>query len=90
MAALATLQMNGQVTTTTLLDSFYALPSSFTGGVRVGFSEAFGSSGQPAILTAAGPGGSPEVNFFNALTGQSLSAFFALPPGFTGGLFITG
>ena len=67
-AQLPILAVNGQVTTNTLLGSFFALPTSFTGGVRVGFSAAFSSNGQPAILTAAGPGGGPEVGVFDGST----------------------
>jgi predicted outer membrane repeat protein len=83
-------QSNGQIAATAQLASFNALPSTFTGGVRVGFNGAFGSSGKPAILTAAGPGGSPEINIFDPISMLSLSAFFALPTGFTGGSFVSG
>jgi streptogramin lyase len=83
---LASLQSNGQIANSALLANFLALPASFTGGVRVGFNSAFGSKGKPAILTAAGPGASPEVNVFDPFSFQSLSAFFALPVGFTGGV----
>jgi hypothetical protein len=75
----------------TLLDAFFALPASFTGGVRVGFSGAYGAgNGNTAILTAAGPGGGPEVAPFDALTFQALGPFFAPFGSFTGGLFIAG
>jgi autotransporter-associated beta strand protein len=84
------LQSNGQIANSAVLSNFFALPSSFSGGVAVGFNGAFGSKSQPALLTAAGSGGSPEVSIFNALTGQSLSAFFALPAGFSGGTYVSG
>jgi hypothetical protein len=87
---LSSLQSNGQIANSALLASFNALPASFTGGVRVSFNGAFGSSARPAILTAAGPGASPEVAAFDPLSQQAISAFFALPVGFTGGSFIAG
>jgi hypothetical protein len=93
-ASLGQLQSNGQIAPAALLDSFFALPSGFTGGVRVGYSAAFGtSSGSttgPAVLTGAGPGAGPEVAIFGGGTFASLSNFFALPPGFAGGLFVAG
>jgi hypothetical protein len=58
--------------------------------VRLGFNGSFGGNSKPAILTAAGPGASPEVAAFNPLSQQVLSAFFALPVGFAGGSFIAG
>ena len=73
-----------------MLSSFFALSSSFTGGVRVGFAPSFGSSSDPAILAGAGLSGGPQVAPFNNLTGTALANFFALPQGFTGGLFIAG
>jgi hypothetical protein len=84
------LQGNGQIANSAQLLSFFAMPSTFTGGVRVGYNGAFGSSGKAAILATAGPSGSPEAEAFDALSQQTLSAFFALPTGFTGGLFISG
>jgi hypothetical protein len=66
----------GQIAASAVLDDFFALPSGFTGGVRVGFSAAYGSSGTPAILTGAGPGGGPEVAVFDGSTFQALSNFF--------------
>ena len=81
---------SGVIASTALLDSFYALSSSFSGGMRVGFNSAFGSSGTPAILTSAGPGGGPQVAPFDGGTFAALSNFFALAQGFTGGLFIAG
>jgi hypothetical protein len=82
-------QSNGQIANNAVLSNFLALPSGFSGGVRVGFSASFGSGGTPAILTGAGPGGGAEVAPFNALTFQSLTNFFAFP-GFTNGLFVAG
>jgi hypothetical protein len=84
------LASNGQIAGSAVLDSFYALSGGFGGGVRVGFGAAYGSSGTPAILTGAGPSGGPQVAVFDGSTFQNLSNFFALPQGFSGGLFIAG
>ncbi len=70
------------------LYAFFALPSSFTGGVRVGFTPNF--NGRPGILTAAGPGGGPEVSITDGGTQAMLGAFFAFAPTFGGGLFVAG
>jgi hypothetical protein len=71
----------------TLEASAFAFPSSFTGGVQVG-SLAVGG-GQPAlVLAAAGTGGSPQVGLFNGQA-QALSAFFALPANFSGGVYVS-
>jgi hypothetical protein len=74
--------LNGVVTVSPppsyILDSFFAIPLSFGGGVRVGFSAGFGSSnGDGAVLAGAGPGGGSEVAPFDAVTFQALGAFFA-------------
>jgi hypothetical protein len=81
---------NGQTGSTIVLDTITAIPGAFTGGVRIGFSAAYGSGGKPTILTVAGPGGGPQVAPFDGATFAALSNFFALPRGFTGGLFIAG
>src|SRR5262249_7617202 len=41
------------------------------------------------IITAAGPGGGPQVTVFNPLTAQALLNFFAFNSAFTGGVFVT-
>lgn len=89
-ALLGQVQNNGQIASSAVLGNFAAFASGFTGGVRVGFSGTFGSSGKPTILTGAGPSGGPQVAPFDGATFQALSNFFALPSGFTGGLFIAG
>jgi hypothetical protein len=71
-----------------VVTSFNGLSPTFTGDVRVGVESVFGRSGRAAILTAAGPGGQPEVNPFDAGTLTSLGAFFAYPSSFTGGVFL--
>ncbi len=70
------------------LAAFFAFPSSFTGGVRVGYSSNFES--RPGILTVAGPGGGPELNVIDGLSQQSLDAFFAFAPAFGGGVYVGG
>ena len=67
--------------------SFYAYPSSFTGGVRVAVGDVNGD-GTDDIITAAGPGGGPQVNVYDGKTGQLLRAFYAFPQTFTGGVFV--
>jgi len=68
------------------IDAFFALPQSFSGGVRVGFSGAAG----PRILTSAGPGGGPQVSVFNGPNHAAINSFFAYPISFNGGVFIGG
>jgi hypothetical protein len=70
------------------LANFFAFSSGFTGGVRVGIVET--ASGRDNILAGAGPGAGPEVAVFDGLTQQMINAFFALPSGFTGGVFVGG
>lgn len=72
-----------------LLGSVFALPSTFTGGVRVGAIDPTGK-GRSSILTSAGPGGGPQVTTLDGSTLQLLSSFFAFAPGFTGGAFVGG
>jgi hypothetical protein len=74
-------------------------PPSFTGGVNVGFAVGILASGQPGIvlLTGAGPGGGPQVNFFdpisilsNPATSSMPLLVFNVPPGtFTNGVFVS-
>jgi hypothetical protein len=81
---------NGVIATSALLDSFFATSSTFGGGARVGFSAAYGSSGTAAVLTAAGPGGSPQVSPFSGATFADLTNFFAFAQNFSGGIFVAG
>jgi len=73
-----------------LRNSFFALPSNFAGGVRVGFSAAAGAAQRPAILATAGPGGGPQVSLFDGATVALLDSFFAPFGNFSGGLFVAG
>jgi uncharacterized delta-60 repeat protein len=66
--------------------NFYALNPMFTGGVRVGTADS--GTGPARLLTAAGPGGGPQVTIFDGVSAQALGNFFAYPPGFIGGVFV--
>ena len=88
-AQVAQTDSEGRIASSAVLDSFYVMPSSFSGGVRVGFNGSV-NNGKPAILTGVGPTGSPEVASFDASTFDALSTFFALPQGYTGGLLVGG
>jgi hypothetical protein len=70
------------------LYAFYALPSQFTGGVRVGYSSAF--EGHEAILSVAGPGGGPQLSIFDGATMSDLDSFYAFAPTFGGGVYVGG
>jgi len=75
--------------TQALLASFFALPSRFTGGVRVG--AVTGAPGSRAnVVVGAGPGASPQVTVFDTSTLNALSSFFANSPQFTNGVFVAG
>jgi uncharacterized protein YkwD len=71
-----------------VLVSFFAFDSSFTGGVRVGV--AMRLTGPGVIIAGAGPTGGPNVRGFDGLTLAMLDNFFAVDPSFTGGVFSTG
>ncbi len=71
-----------------LSQQFFAYPVSFGGGVRVAVGDVNGD-GKDEVITAAGPGGGPEVKVFNGITGGLLSDFFAFTPTFTGGVYVT-
>jgi hypothetical protein len=70
------------------LYAFYALPPTFTGGVRVGYSSNF--EGQAAILSVAGAGGGPQVSIFDGVTMANLDSFYAFAPTFGGGVYVGG
>jgi hypothetical protein len=62
--------------------------SIFNGGVSVGTGPDV--SGETDIITGAGPGGGPQVTFFNGITLTQLDSLFAFSPTFSGGVFVTG
>jgi hypothetical protein len=70
-----------------VLDDFMAYDPRFTGGVRVAVGDVNGD-GLADIITAAGPGGGPEVRIFSGATGTPLQAFMAYDPNFAGGVYV--
>lgn len=71
-----------------LLHSFFAFPSTFAGGVRVGFFD-FNNDGTVEVIVGAGPGGGPHVRVFDLST-QSVIGSFLPYPTFLGGVFVAG
>jgi hypothetical protein len=70
-----------------LVTSFYGLPASFTGGVRVAVGDVNGD-GTDDIICAAGPGAAPQITVYDGKTFQPFMSFYGLPVGFTGGCFV--
>jgi hypothetical protein len=60
----------------------------FSGGVRVGTTDANGD-GKADIIVGAGPGAAPHVKVFDGVTRDELLSFFAFGP-FAGGVFVAG
>ena len=87
---------SGKDNGTTLLFSFFAYPSAFTGGVRVAAADT-NADGFADVICGVGSGGGPNVRVYDGKTallsnGTSLTllqSFFALPESFTGGVFIS-
>jgi hypothetical protein len=74
----------------TLLQSFLALNSTFSGGVRVAAGN-FTGSGNADIVAAAGPTGGPVVRVLDGGGAQAeIDAFFAYNQNFLGGVFVGG
>jgi hypothetical protein len=79
----------------TLLFSFFAYNPSFTGGVRVAVGDVNGD-GIPDIITAPGPGGTPDIRVFdgahlnlaNPFGGDMIREFLAYSPLFPGGVYV--
>jgi hypothetical protein len=69
------------------ITSFYATAPQFTGGIRIACADLNGD-GFADVIAAAGPGGGPQVTIFNGKTLSLLTAFYALPPTFTGGMYV--
>src|SRR5207302_9269857 len=65
----------------------FPLDSSFTGAVRVAATDRTGS-GKASVITVHGPGGTPDVDILDGLSGALLDRFFAYDPNFTGGIFL--
>src|SRR5262249_5203988 len=70
-----------------VLQSFYAFPVFFAGGVRVAAGDVNGD-GAADIVTGAGAGGGPLVAVYNGATQALLQAYYALPPTFRGGVYV--
>jgi hypothetical protein len=69
------------------LQSFFAYPAQFTGGVRVAAGDVNGN-GRAEILTVPGSGAAPHVRVLDGLSGSETDSFFAYPETFTNGVFI--
>jgi len=69
------------------LQSFFAYSPLFTGGVRVAAGDVNGD-GKADIITAAGPGGGPQVKVFSGTNLDLLQSFFAYDQAFTGGVYV--
>jgi hypothetical protein len=72
--------------TPTLINSFFTFNPAFTGGVRV--AAGTDQSGKATVLAGAGPGGGPNADAFNGLTGQLIDSFFVFDPSFAGGIYV--
>jgi hypothetical protein len=70
-----------------LLASFMADSSSFTGGVRVAAGDVNGD-GHADIIAAAGPGGMPWVRVYDGVTDKQIYNFFAFDTTFRGGVYV--
>src|SRR5581483_11420783 len=70
-----------------LIETFMAFAPNFAGGVRVAAGDVDGD-GHADIITAAGPGGAPQVKVFSGANGSLLRSFLAYDTGFTGGVFV--
>jgi hypothetical protein len=71
----------------TLSQSFLAYAPTFAGGVRVATADVNGD-GTDDIITAAGPGGGPNVKVFDGKTGALVRSFYAYAPTFAGGVWV--
>jgi len=69
------------------LQSFFAYPVSFSGGVRVAAGDVNGD-GRAEILTSPGNGATPSVKVFDGLSLSETASFLAYPVGFTNGVFV--
>jgi FG-GAP-like repeat/Putative Ig domain len=72
-----------------LLDTFLAFDSSFTGGVRVAVGD-MNSDGLADIIAGSGPGGHTEVNILDGTDGDILQSFFAGDQSYLDGVYVAG
>ena len=63
----------------------YALPSNFAGGLFVAAGDVNGD-GIADVIVGAGTGGWPQVTVFSGKDFSLLKSFYAMPPGFAGGV----
>jgi len=70
-----------------LIKSFFAFDSNFTGGVNVGAGD-INQDGFMDIVAAAGAGGGPEVRVFNGATLAVISQWYAYESSFSGGVTV--
>jgi hypothetical protein len=87
-------RVDAQAGTVTELGSFFPYDPGFTGGVQVAVSDVDGT-GPAEIVTGTGAGGGPHVRMWKvgpggAVTELGSPGFFALPPGFLGGVSVAG
>jgi len=71
-----------------LLSQFMAYASVFTGGVRVGITDATGD-GIADLVTGAGPGGGPHVRAFSYPSLDLLYEFYSGPRTDSNGVFVS-
>lgn len=70
-----------------LMRAFYAYSLDFRGGVEVSAGAyPINSELHRAIITGAGPGGGPQINIFDGVTFDLLSAFYIGDPKYRGGV----
>jgi hypothetical protein len=72
-----------------VLQSFYAYASGFTGGVRVAALDTTGGD-EADLVTAPGPSGGPQIIISDALSLTTLDSYYAYNQNFTGGVFVGG
>jgi hypothetical protein len=73
--------------TFTVIQSFMAYSTAFTGGVRVAAGD-FTGDGRPDVITGAGSGGGPHVKVFNGVTQSLFAEFMAFDQSYLGGVFV--
>jgi autotransporter-associated beta strand protein len=70
-----------------LLQSFFAYPGEFRGGVHVATGDLNGDN-VPDVVTAPGVGGGPVIRVWDGITGAMIREFNAYDPAFRGGAFV--
>ncbi len=73
------------LTSSAVLDSFFAFNPNFTGGVSVAVADV-GTTHE--LVVGAGAGGGPDVVVFDGATLSTVANFFAFDPAFTGGVSV--